>query len=114
MQPRASTTSAARWRGISGATDATRPVLHTDVVATGKARSRAHQFSACDQEVEGCSPVRGRAFIERRGAQWEKMGDVVASPARARSPGVNTAADTSASTPIAAPRTQMPAQCQWP
>ena len=56
----------------------------------------------------------GTGVHRRARAQWEKGGDVAASPARARSPGVNSAADTIAIAPIAAPRAQTPAQCHWP
>ncbi len=35
--------------------------------------SRARQLSALDQEVERWSPVPGRAYTDRRGAQWKKV-----------------------------------------
>ena len=62
-----------KMAGYIGRNGRDSPVLHGHVVTTGAARPRADQLSALDQEVERWSPVPGRAYTDRRGAQWKKV-----------------------------------------
>ena len=63
-----------KMAGYIGRNGRDSPIFHSHVVTTGAARTRAHQFSASDQEVERWPPVPGRAYIDRSGAQWKKVG----------------------------------------